>query len=354
MGITSIIIIVTIAIGAVAGLSAGLVKGFARVKSWGVEYVLACVLTIFIGGLITKKLDSVVAGVVSLSLAIGFLLLFMLVSFVLRIVFKKCRESRLRQNLKGGGTSGIMDRLFGGFTLAVKGAVIMAAVNVAMLTLFDLIQVKSINLAYSGVFNSAVWKFFKPYVFDCFVIAIISLCIHCGYNSGISSVLWTFTVILMVVGVALIAYRFAFKVPAFNGAAEGLAAKLEAALGDMASFIPAETVARIIIMIGLFLAMLVVVILIGIFMPRLINFARESKVFFAIDGVFGAFFATLTAIAFLMLVGGVLGTISDLEFMKPFTAFFDGSCLAKYFYTENLLTALGMLPSIPLRDWLTK
>ena len=353
MSITAIIILVTIAIGAVAGLAAGLVKGFSRVKSWGVEYVLACALTIFIMTLIGKKLEGAVAGAVSLGLAIGFLLLFMLISFILRIVFKKCRESRIRNNLKGGGASGVVDRLFGGFTLAVKGAVIMCVVNVAMITAFELIQVSFINKAYADIFSSPIWQFFKPYVFDCFVIGIITLCIRCGYSSGISSVLWTFIVILMVIGVGLIAYHFAFKVQAFNALATALAAKLEGVMGGMSSFLPAETLARIIIMIGLFLAMLVVVILIGIFMPRLINFARESKVFYAIDGVIGAFFATLTALAFLMLVGGVLGSISDLEFMLPFTAFFEKSQLAKYFYTENLFSLLGMLPSIPLRDWLT-
>lgn len=353
MNITAIIILITIAIGAVAGLATGLVKGFARVKSWGVEYVLACVLTVLLGGLLGKKLEGATAGFVSLALAIGFLLLFMLISAILRLVFRKCKESRIRRELKGGGASGVLNRLFGGFALAVKGAVIMCVVNVALITVFELIQVDFINKAYADIFNGKLWQFFKPYVFDCFVIGIISLCIRCGYSSGISSVLWTFIVILMVVGVGFISYHLAFNVEAFNGAATGLATKLEGALGDFSQYVPAETLARIIIMAGLFLAMLIVVILIGIFMPRLINFARESKVFYVIDGVFGAFFATLTAIAFLMLVGGIFGSIYDLDFMLPFTAFFEKSCLAKYFYTENLLTLLGIMPNLPLRDWLT-
>ena len=92
--------------------------------------------------------------------------------------------------------------------------------------------------------------------------------------------------------------------------------------------------------------------MLAIFVPKMINVARDGKIFRAVDGIFGAMIACAVALGALMFVGGVLQTISDLEFMNVFTSYFDDSKIAVFYYTRNSFAALGIMPEIPLRDWL--
>ncbi len=352
MDAVSIAIISSLAFFAVLGLIVGLVKGFAKSGSWAVEYLLATVIAVAASGFISETLgDDGIAGFAVTGVAIVIFLLFSLISGILRKVFAKNKEKRK------GGFGNACNRLFGGFATAVKGAVFAGAVAAAVLTVLDFAQLESVGETFGEIYASEAWATFKPYIMDFLVVGVITASLSCGYSNGISSVLWSIIVLGLVAGAGYLSYHLAFNVEAFQGAAASLENTLIGVLGDMTeaingSGITTLAIAQGILTAGLFFGMLVFVIMLAIFVPKMINVARDGKIFCAVDGIFGAMIACAVALGALMFVGGVLQTISDLEFMNVFTSYFDDSKIAVFYYTRNSFAALGIMPEIPLRDWL--
>jgi hypothetical protein len=89
--------------------------------------------------------------------------------------------------------------------------------------------------------------------------------------------------------------------------------------------------------------MLVVVILIAAFVPKLIDRAREGVIFRTVDGVLGAIILTVFIFAILMVLGAVANSLSDYEFMNVFTSYFEKSKIATFVYNRNLLNEFGLL-----------
>lgn len=348
MGIANIINLCVLCVFTVAGLIAGLVKGFRRVKSWGSDYLLSALATIGTGAILkTCGVNAKVAGIVVIVCAIVYMFLFMGLSLLVRGLFSRSFERR-EDNMEKLGGVGVANRLFGGYALAVKGFVIAATICVLLYTVIDLSQISALKSALNSVYAGAVWKMLKPYIFDFIILGVINLSVRHGYASGVSSALWSLIVLALLVGCGFMAYNMVFKTGIFEGAAQSLAAKLGGKLGNANISL---NVSKWLMTVIVFAVTALVVFVASFFVSRVITFARADSAYYLVDGIFGAIVLTLIFIAAMMFIGFLIQPVYDLGFMKPFTDYFTQSAVSKYFYTSNLLTEFGMKALLPLRDW---
>ena len=76
MNLLSLLIIMPILFFAVVGAVIGAIKGFTRVKSWGVEFILTGLIAIPVAGLVAGKMKTgaaVAGGFISIAIAIIFM-----------------------------------------------------------------------------------------------------------------------------------------------------------------------------------------------------------------------------------------------------------------------------------------
>ncbi|MDE6586548.1 MAG: hypothetical protein K2K80_07705, partial [Clostridia bacterium] len=241
MNIIGIAILAVVAFSAVLGLIIGLCKGFSRVSSWGMEYLLACLCTILIGGALKENVGGLVAGIISIVIGVASILIFGSTSSMCRAIFRRSKRKKVAQGKKEKGPSGFVDVIFGGVTLAVKGAVITGFIFAFMLAALDLSQL-NFGSELAALCASEQYALFKPYLFDCFYLVFIFFAIKFGYRNGISNVVWSLIMIGLVVFAALAAYNLAFNVQSFDGVVaslaekvQGLTASIEGFLGDSAA-----------------------------------------------------------------------------------------------------------------------
>lgn len=394
MNIFGIVIICGIAAFAAAGAGIGVAKGFTNVKSWGAELLLIGLIGIPAAKLITKKLSGVASALIVLGITILLVVLFMALFIIFRRLLKRAIEKRkelwsykhydeqtdetekiltaaatdnkkeykklTKHKLKSkGGVYSVLDRTFGGITLALKGAAMAGIFAAAILTVLNLTRLTAVNgVLYGsmgGMYAGGAWKFFSGYIFDFLAIGLIMLSVRSGYSSGVSSAVWTLVVILLVVGAAVASWQMAFKIDEFATVAEGLAEKLEKPLSSVSSVLEKVNIttlklAKAILAVCIFLLMLVFVILIAVFVPRLIDRAREGTVFSIVDGVFGAIAMTVTVLALLLAMGAIANSMHDLAFMDVFNAYFKNSGIATHFYDRNLFNEMGIL-KLPVSKW---
>ena len=358
MSIANIIILVLLIATGVIGLAVGLVKGYTKVKTWANDYVLATLFTILLG-LIAKNSEgtaSAIFGIVVLVCAAAFILLCALISKILQKFIAK-RLERRKENGKKGGFLGLFNRLFGGFTLALKGITLSAIIVVVLLTVLDLSGIEAIKNAIADCYSGGLWVMIKPHIFDFIVVGIMQLCIRHGFENGIVSSAWSLFVVALVGLAGYISYHLAFNVAAFNGPAESFGEVLEGSLGSAVTFlsgigITPVVLARIIILIGFFILFGIVVALVAKFVPRLLHFARMGSAFYVIDGVLGALVSTVVVVALLLIIGNILQPLQGLEFAATLDSYFEGATVANFIYTDNILISFGMPPLLPLRDWL--
>lgn len=360
MDLISIIIISALASCAVIGLIIGLCKGFSHCPSGGIEYVLVCVGTILLGGLVKSSFkssaDTGIAGVITLGIGIALIIAFSGTSALCRKLFNGSRKKKIASGKKhgsGNGPSGFVDCIFGGFSLAVKGVVVAGVTAAAVLVAVDLAQLGFTDEYFGVIYAGESWSAFKPYIFDCLVLGLIFLAVKHGFNSGISSLLWIFVMFAMVAFAGYASYHLAFNVESFGSLANSVAAVI-AGEGEITE--QATLIARCIVTAGIFLLTLVVIVPVGIFVPRLLDRARDGRLFFAIDGVGGAVISVAMVAATLLVAGNILQPFCyDLEkysFIAGFTSYFDKSAVATYFYNKNILTEFGVPPMLPLLDWI--
>ena len=389
MDIVSIIIVSLIALFAVIGAVTGVAKGFTQVKSWAVEMLLAGVISIALSKLFSSKLDDgTVKAILSLGICLVLVCLLMLVFVILRKRLSKSIEKRKqkwyyehydeiegnteqilsalgkedtktynkltkRKFRQSGGAWGVVDRVFGGVTLAIKGAVMSGIFFAVVLAVLDFSRLPAeggaLYEALGGIYSSSIWAFFKNFIFDFLLVGILMVCIKSGYSSGISSAVWTLVVIGLIGGAGYLSFHLSTTVPSFVSVAGNLEAKLADKLAGVAGILEGVglttlKLCEILIGIGIFALMLVAVILIAVFVPRLIDRAIVRS----IDGVFGAIIFTAVCFGIIFMLGAVLKTIYEVQFMDVFNAYFEKSGIATWIYDKNPVNL-----DLPLKDLLT-
>lgn len=389
MNIFGIIIIICLAFFGVLGCIIGLVKGFTNVRSWANEYILTAVVVIAISGLLRKNVagdsDTLVAAAVTICVAALLLVLFALFSELVRTFLSRKIERRRQRSLyeqhddiadreqeildavydgdnkkykklvdekikvKSGGWR-VADRILGGLTLAVKGVTIVGIISALFIAFFDMTRLTVVAANLSEVFASSAWAYCKDRFADFAVIGVMLVCIKCGYRGGLFKTMWPLVVIALVCGSALLAYMLAFKSTAFESLIVNLSAKIGEKMGEttqvseVIGWYTPENFARIILLGGIFVILLIFVVLIAIFVPKMVAGARTGASFRVIDGVLGAIISTAIVLGIFLLLGGMLQTVSSAEFMGGFNAFFGNSKVAVYFYGENVLNVIGFIP----------
>lgn len=354
--IINIILAALIGLFAVIGLIVGLVKGFTKVNTWANEYVFAAIISILLGALLKKTLpDAKIAGIIVIvaaaALILGFIGLSKLVKFLINRGFEK-REN----NMEPYGGLGVFNRICGGLTLALKGAVMAMIIGVSVLTVFELSQLSTLlGLEFVGEFYSGgFWQFLQPHIFDFAIVGIMFLAIRHGYTSGISSALWGLFVVFLIAGAGFMSYNMVFNTQSFEGAAQSLGnsiAELFGAIPQGMEEMPV-IISKWILTAVIFVLVTAVVILVSIFVPRLLDNARfRGKAFYITDGILGGLVLTVIVVGGILFVGSFLQPIATLEFMQPFTKYFESSTVATWFYDNNILAAMGV-NIFPLRDYL--
>ena len=356
--IGSIIMLVLIILFTVIGFAVGMVKGFAKTKTWAIEFTLSTLFAMAVGAATGGMLSSgtaaaAAAGIITLLSAIIFLCLFMFLFNLFQKLINKGLEKRKENGEKSGGL-GVFNHVAGGFALAFKGFVMACIFVLAISTVVDLVQIDALTNFFLEIYDSAGWLAIKPHLFDFVIVGILFMALRHGYENGIISAFWSLVVLGMVVGAGFAAYHLAFNVEAFEGAAESLGDKLGSAFGG-AEFVSnlGVTLAKLIIAVGLFILFAIVVAIIAKFVPRILNFAREGKTFFVIDGVLGAFVSVLLVLAIMLFVGSLLEPLAGMEFMLVFDSYFEKSLISNFIYRNNILLAFGMQPLVPIRKWLS-
>jgi hypothetical protein len=383
---------------AVIGLIVGFIKGFTKTRAWGliVLFSVLVVKTICMGTYdINGKGEFIILAAI-LSVLVFMILFGVLKKFIAKKVAdaqklseyrhydakeenteriltaleagdkKTYKQSAKRKFKAKAGGWGLANRILGGVNLAFNGLMTATIVIFSMLALVDMVQIEALTQAFNDVLISSMWtEFGSIYVFDLLVCVILYASIRVGYKGGICSALSAFVIIGLLVLSGYLSYHLAFEVEVFQNAAKDMA---NGGMGEMISSIAgvlttfstdenaksemAVTVSSGIIMVGLFVAFLIAVIIVGIFLPKIIEKFRGDKIFYMIDGFFGATVLTLIVFALIALLFGALYTISDLPAMDIFSKYIYSSPVANAFYKYNPLQSwFGAFNSLPLRSW---
>lgn len=374
MNIIGILIIVMLIVSMVIGCIVGLVKGFTNVKSWGVEFLLASAVSIGIGGIFSQAAavggeGAISGGIVTIIVAVVSVVAFTFLFKLFRLIFKNLINSKIakaaetdeedsdeededdqseKRKKPSTGFVGFLNRALGGITVALQCFVIVGFVSALLLFALDVSQFAFVTNYMGEIYSSATYASFKSAFMDLFIVGVIMASIKCGFNSGISGALWSVVVIGLVAFSLLAAYHLAFNIPAFQPAIDKIAGVIATEGVEPEIF---QTVAKAILTAGLFVVMLVAVMLIAIFGPKIFGGLRDNKIFYVIDGVFGGICATVLVLGILLAVGMVLQPITDLEFMSKLTSYFEESKIATYFYDNDLIALYGV--QIPIREWVS-
>lgn len=387
------------ALSAVLGAVIGCVKGFTKVKSGAVELLLVGGIVILVSSKALSQMENnTVAAIIAIVLSIGLICLAMFLFKLFRTLLDKRMEYRKkisyykqydeiedntekilsalgsedkkaykklskRKFRQSAGVWGVLNRVFGAFTLLIKGVVISGLVCALLLAGIDFIKPATeaggfLTTFCGDLYENSVWLAFKSHIFDFFVLAILSVCIKGGFSNGLFSSLWSFAILGLAILGGVASFMLALKNPAFLSAAEKMTPSIQNAIPDMGKFLESAglsftTLAQLVLGLMVFILVLITVIIIGIVVPKLIDGARESKIFCVVDGVLGAIVLTGIVMALMLVVGALANSLHNNEFMAVFNAYFEKSGIATYFYDRNLLNAMGILNEFPIfGSWL--
>lgn len=349
-----IIIGAVLALLVLIGLIVGLCRGLTKVNTWAGEYVVSAILTILVSTLLTKlKVIPIIAGALTVVCAVVLLLACMGLSKLIKSLIQKSFDRR-DDDFRTYGGVGVINRIFGGFTVAIKAVTISLFVLVPVLIVLDFAHISAIESTLAPVYESAFWYALKPVAFDLLILGVINLAIRHGFSKGILTSLWSLFVFALIVGAGFLAYHLVFRTGLFASAASAFAGHL-GSLGDKVPFISnyLEIIAKAIIVLGLFLLLLIVILVASFFMTRVIDFARLSNGLYIVDGIFGAIVLLIIAVAVMMFIGYLIQPLYGMEFMQPFDSYFKTGAVANYFYKNNMLIESGVPVLIPIKSWLS-
>ena len=243
----------------------------------------------------------------------------------------------------GTGAGGVFDVILGVTSGAVNGAV----AAFALVSFFLIVSEMLVGILPASAFDDFIkeavahdfWVTFgKKLALDSLLVCLLCGSFRVGYRAGLCSFLCIVVILGLIGGAGYSSYIIAsgdICSGLVTSISDGLLANLPEA---MAEFRP--TLAVWILTALFFLIMLVIIIIIGIFLPRLVDKLRESKVFMAADGVLGALVLLAVVFGLLMAVGGITYALgSSAEFTK-LTGYTDASVLGNCLYKHNPLQSV--------------
>ncbi len=339
-----IIFWVLVALGATIGIIVGLVKGFARVRTWAVDLCFAALVSFLI--IPALKISNPIWNFVAvIAICAASLLLFIAISAIM----KKCMDRRYYAT----------DKLFGGFALMIKGVVIVLIIFGLGLFVADLIAMPQVEKFIAPICGTPFWSMIRPYVLDALLLGVLQFSILQGYRSGILQGLWTLIVLGLFVGAGYLSYYLTFNVQALSSAGEslgttvGFLAQIAAATQGINAMLTAGFWGKCIIVAGLFLGFSVIILILAFVVPRAFDMAREGATWQVIDGVLGAivYFVMFTAI--LMAVGALMFQFAEHEMMTELNLFLNGG-LSGAFYGGNPLNEIPFIQNLNLMQYFGK
>lgn len=352
--ILNLVVGVYLAVFSLIGFIVGIVKGYTNTRKWAGEYLVASLIAISVGAIFVKiGLDVLISGAITLAVAVVLILGCIGISGIIQRALVRAMERRDEFD-DSYGAVGVVNRLWGGVVLAIKGFTIGNLILLPVVLVLDFSQISVIKPILSGITESAYWLAVRPILFDLLVLGIMNIAIRHGFASGIASSLWSLLVFALIVGAGFMSYHLVFNSGLFNNASAALAGHLQGLIGNI-EFLKGmvDVIAKVIIVIGLFIILAIVIAVISFFVTKVISFARLGSAYYVIDGIFGAMVLFIIALSVMLFFGAIINPIADLDFMKPFTEYFSMSTVAKYVYTDNLLMKLGLPELLPLREWLS-
>lgn len=377
------VLVISVCVATLAGAAAGFFKKFTKTSYWGVTVIFALLFESIIGAAVKKS-----ASGYGLALIISTVIILVVLSGVfgvLKKLLKNAVEARMqlshyknyddkeenealilaavdsgdkkqykkliRQGKKIKDSAGgwdVINRIIGAVSGGINGLIGMGTVALCIVLFADLSQISFLANAFSKVLSSGSWTGAGiKLALDLPLTCVISLSIRIGYKSGISTVLSTVVIIGLVIGFGFASWSIASG-SVCAGAVEslryGLLGSLTNTLGDVTAIIAKLIIAGII-----FLLSLVVIILVAVFLPKLMEKFRESKVFCTVDGVLGAVVLCVVVTVALMAIGGIAYTLHDVAFMERFTAVASASKLGDAMYACNPMASA--FTKLPLRGW---
>ncbi len=376
------VLTVLVCLGAVIGAVAGFFKKFTKTSFWGVTALLALLLERAIGAGVKKGSDGYGLAVIISTVAV--LIIFSIIFFTLQKLLGKAVEARRRlshyknyddveeneelilnavdngdrrqykkllrkrKRIKdSGGLWGLLDGVFGAISGCLNGLVGVGAVVVCLLLFVDLTQLSFLTGAFGNVLASGGWLGLGTQLaLDLPLVCLLSVSVRVGYNSGISSVLCFAVVLGLLVGFGYASWSIACS-DACDGVVVGLKngalSQVAGTLGDSVTY----TVAKLIIAGIIFVFSLIIVIVVGMLLPKIMDRFRDNVVFSAVDGVMGAVVLCAVICMVMIALGGVAYTLNDLAFMEGFNRFAGQAHLGDGIYTYNPMAQVWA--QLPLR-----
>lgn len=385
------IILIVVGVISLIGLIVGLFKGYTKLSCWGGVVVG----TLFFSRLVRRWVptDGEYYGLTMLLVTLGIVILLTVLFWLVRRFIKKqtgmseqlsfyrtyderqankdmaleavdrgnkraFRKYANREPSCSRGPWGVVDRIFGGITLALNCATAIALIGCFVMLVVDLSQIRAVTDVFADVFESPLWTGLGvKCAFDALVIALMCMSIRLGYKWGICSALGAIIVLGLLVASGYIAYHLAFNVDAFVSLSQSLAdGGLKPLIDQMAGVletmeIEGVVIAQCAVTAGLFLVFLILVIIIGIFIPHLINKIMVFKTVRAVDGTIGAVVFTAILFGILLFLGSFVYQIGDLEAFAPFNSYMNSACVSNCLYAYNPLNKLEFMVNLPLREW---
>ena len=380
-------IIAVLAVIAVTAVVIGLVKGFTRTKTWATEYAFAAAISIIIFTVadlseMNDWLAFALKALVPAALAVAFAILSNRTkALIVRAIEKSQKRSyylqygAIEQNkleildaveLNDNksykrlskrkfkykrGPAGVADRILGAFTVFIKTAVLLGAIALTALVIADLSGLSFFQTYLGSVYESGVWNFFSKIVMDLLVVSVIFSAIRAGYRTGAFRALWGLAVTALICGSSYIIYG---NLSAYSDIAE----KLTSWLGEKVSFlaeIDITVIAEGIIASAVFAVVSAIFGVVGTVVGNAISRAREGKAFGIADGVIGGVVACAAALAILLVLGGLLWSMSGSEFLNAFNSYMfhtsngtaGSSAIASAFYNNNPINNFGWFENLP-------
>ncbi|MGN0807060.1 MAG: hypothetical protein ACI4MN_01250 [Candidatus Coproplasma sp.] len=260
--------------------------------------------------------------------------------------YRKLRRKRRRiKDSKGGW--GIVDRILG---FIVGGIDWLVAVGVIISALLLFVEFSGITFIQEQEFVKELlasdgWvKLGGRFAIDMMLIGTAIITVKVGFKKGIFYIITPVVVLSMIGGFGYASWAIASAVDC-SGLQTGMLASLNEINPDVA-----EIVAEVIVAAIIFILSFAIVIVTGIFLPKLINKYRDNDAFYVIDGILGAIVSLVFLIAVYIALGGVAYTLNDLAFMSSFNSYEAQSTFANVFYEFNPFQSVW--DNLPLHDWL--